>query len=464
MIKHINPQNILTTPFIAAKSHVLSNTQNSDAIVLEQDGTTTIALDYVNYNFGIPFLNSDCNIALEQQFADAVAYQEGVLDTDTFNSSSSPRNADGTYKGLVHRTTKNAFYNTYNNPTKIFGVEHIDFALSNTLRNITDQFRMFSLTPLQFGDKIEPKSVRFYDTLFDDNVTVFDDGCQNLIAGFNLFSKVQEVRIWSSGSNPQVVLPGTTSYTCPSYDSVRVTNPQDAYCNPGANATFSVTASGDPVPIILQWFTGSIGSGIPLADGGRILGSTGPTLSIFNIEISDAGTTYYVTAHNHASSSATSSIAHVYLYPSVLDLVWTITSSSQPSINYLTAGGENVYFYAHQYGPSPLQSSAVTQFDNPRAVAITIRASWIPPNLTNPHFGFNDTVHGSYTVISVNGTQIFNEQWGGAGSIMVVEPWINGTSSYADIVIPAYTNQTITVLNQSNYDSYASGYMVFAML
>ena len=217
MLKHINPQNILTTPFIAAKSHVLSNTQNSDAIVLEQDGTTTIALDYVNYNFGIPFLNSDCNIALEQQDADAVAYQEGVLDTDTFNSSSSPRNADGTYKGLVHRTTKNAFYNTYHNPTKIFGVEHIDFALSNTLRNIADQFRMFSLTPLQFGDKIEPKSVRFYDTLFDDNVTVFDDGCQNLIAGFNLFSKVQEVRIWPAGSNPQVILPGTTSYTCPSY-------------------------------------------------------------------------------------------------------------------------------------------------------------------------------------------------------------------------------------------------------
>ena len=217
MIKHINPQNILTTPFIAAKAHVLSNTQNSDVIVLEQDGTTTIALDYVNYNFGSPILNSDCNIALEQQSEDAVAYQEGSLETGTFDSSSAARNDDGTYKSLVHRTIKNSFYNTYHNPTKIFGIEHIDFTLSNTLRNMADNFRMFSLTHLQFGDKIEPMSVRFYDTSLDDNVTIFDDGCQNLIAGLNLFSKVQEVRMWSLEKNPQVVLPGTSSNVCPIY-------------------------------------------------------------------------------------------------------------------------------------------------------------------------------------------------------------------------------------------------------
>jgi len=217
MIKHINPQNILISPFIAAKAHVLSNTQNSDVVVLEDDGVTAISLDYVDYNFGSPVLNSDCNIALEQQEADAIAYQEGVLDTGTFNSSSSERNLDGSYKSLVHRTTKNAFYNTYHNPTEIFGVEHIDFALSKTLRNIADRFRMFSLTPLQFGDKIEPKSIRFYDTLLDDNVSVFDDGYQNLVAGFNLFSKVQEVRTWPSGSNPQTILEGTSSNVCPKY-------------------------------------------------------------------------------------------------------------------------------------------------------------------------------------------------------------------------------------------------------
>lgn len=215
MIKHINPQNILISPFIAAKARVLSNTQNSDVVVLEQDGTTAVALDYINYNFGSPVLNSDCNIALEQQDADVVDYQEGIADTKTFDSSSAERNPDGTYKSLVHRTIKNSFYNTYHDPTKIFGVEHIDFALSNTLRNIADSFRMFSLSQLYYGDKIEPKSVRFYDTAMDDNVTVFDDGYQNLVAGFNLFSKVQEVRTWSSGSNPQVILPGTMSITCP---------------------------------------------------------------------------------------------------------------------------------------------------------------------------------------------------------------------------------------------------------
>ena len=318
MIKHINPQNILTSPFIAAKARVLSNTQNSDVVITEINGYpdgTAIALEYVDYNFGSPVLNSSCNIALEQQDADAVSYQEGIVGEGTFDSASAERNGDGTYKSLVHRTTKNAFYNTYHNPTEIFGVEHIDFALSNTLRNVADSFRVFSLTPLQFGDKIEPKSVRFYDTLFDDNVSIFDDGFQNLIAGYNLFSKVQEVRTWPSGTNPQAILPGTTSYTCPTYDSVKVTDPKNAYGDPHANVTFSVTASGVPGPLVLQWFTGSYGSGIPLVDGGRFSGSTGPTLYIANIVISDIGTTYYVTVHNHASSSATSSVAHVYLYP-----------------------------------------------------------------------------------------------------------------------------------------------------
>jgi hypothetical protein len=374
MIKHINPQNILTSPFIAAKARVLSNTQNSDVVVLEQDGVTPIALDYVNYNFGSPILNSDCNIALEQQDADAIAYQEGIADTGTFNSESAPRNADGTYKSLVHRTTKNAFYNTYHNPTEIFGVEHIDFALSNTLRNIADQFRIFSLSPLQFGDKIEPKSVRFYDTLLDDNVTIFDDGFQNLVAGFNLFSKVQEVRTWPSGSNPQVILPGTTSYSCPSYDSVRITNPKDAYGDPGANVTFSVSASGYPLPIVLQWYTGSIGSGTPLVDGGRYSGSNAPTFHLANIGISDVGTTYYATAHNHASASATSSEAHVYLYPPKIslnplpqanyttsifyDLIPTSQSFFTASFEVSASGGGNPLTYQWYLNGSPLSDNS----------------------------------------------------------------------------------------------------------
>lgn len=213
MIKHINHQNVSTTPFVAAKSRVLSNIQNADTVILEPnaypDGTN-VSLDYVDYNSGDPIINRECDIALEQQDIDSLGYEEGITGSNAFNSASDARNTDGTYKSLVHRTTKNAFYNTYRNPTEIFGVEHIDFPLSKTLRNLSDNFRMFTVPQMVFGDKIQPQSLQFYDTLLDDNVAIFDDGYQNLIAGYNLFSKVQEVRTLGN-----LIAQGSTSYFCP---------------------------------------------------------------------------------------------------------------------------------------------------------------------------------------------------------------------------------------------------------
>ena len=216
MIKHINPQNILNSPFIAVKAHAASNTENNDCILLE-DGENCLALEYIDYNDGVPTLNCTCNIALEQQANDSLNCQEGITGSRAFNSASDPRNFDGTYKSLVYRTIQNTFYNTYQNPVEIFGIENIDFPLSNTHRNISNQFRIFSIPPLQMGDKIHPQSVQIYDDLLDDNVTIFDDGDQNLIAGYNLFSKVQEIRSYPSGSNPQQIFPGTSSLDCPHY-------------------------------------------------------------------------------------------------------------------------------------------------------------------------------------------------------------------------------------------------------
>ena len=227
MIKHINHQNVTTTPFVAAKARVLSNIQNADTVILEPNAYaagTNVSLDYVDYNSGDPVINRECDIALEQQDIDSLGYEEGITGSANFNSASDARNTDGTYKSLVYTTTKNAFYNSYRNPTEIFGVEHIDFPLSKTLRNLSDSFRMFTIPRLIFGDKIQPKSVRFYDTLQDDNVEIFDDGYQNLIAGYNLFSKVQEVRTWPSGAGAQNwINPGTASCDCITIDNLPIT-------------------------------------------------------------------------------------------------------------------------------------------------------------------------------------------------------------------------------------------------
>jgi hypothetical protein len=337
MIKHINHQNVSTTPFVAAKSRDLYNTQNPDSLITEAavypDGTH-IALDYVNYNSGNPILNRDCDIALEQQDADLIQYEEGITGSGTFNSASDPRNSDGTYKTLVHRQIENAFYNTYRNPTEIFGVEHIDFPLSKTLRNLSDHFRMFTVPRSIFGDKIQPKSVQFFDTLFDDNVAIFDDGYQNLIAGYNLFSKVQEVRTFPSGAGYQnAIFPGSSSNDCPTIDSLWVTDPKDQIVYQGFTASFSVTASG-ALPLTYQWISGST----YLVDGSRITGSNtinGTTSSLFinNVQFSDAGT-YKVHVTNAYGRSVDSNTALLTVLDTIIVASMHDSASSDLSLRF----------------------------------------------------------------------------------------------------------------------------------
>ncbi len=322
MIKHINHQNFLTTPFVTVKSWELLGFQNEQVVLTEPlSGSSSIppysiALDYIDENFGDPILDRECNIALEQQEPDIVLYDEGI-------SGSSDTNADGSDKGLLHRQIKNAFYNEYRNPLEIFGVEHIDFPLSRTVRNLAEQFRMFSIPRMIFGEKLVPNSIYFADTALDDNVIVHDDGYQNIMAGYNLFSKVQEVRIFPSGTNPQIILPGTESCGCVTYGTLYLTNPLDQYVDLGNTATFTVSSSGAPRPIMYQWWSGSTtGSGWALSDGGNISGSNGPSLYVNNTTLDLQSGSYYVKAWNSGGGGATSSIAHLYIYllpPNITD-------------------------------------------------------------------------------------------------------------------------------------------------
>lgn len=335
MIKHINPQNILISPFLTVKSRALSNTQNPDVVILERNGYpdgTAVALDYVDYNFGSPVINNDCNIALEQQESNIAAFQEGAIPTRTFNSQSDAQNADGTYKTLVYQTIKNAFYNTHNNPTQIFGVEHIDFPLSNTLRNLADDFRMFSLPSNIFGDKIQPNSVQFFDTSFDDTVSIFDDGYQNLLAGYNLFSRVQEIRTFPSGSHEQTVLSGSASFSCPTVapiitlfpvSQINYTTPESIFWQlPDQNlftASFTVHAKAGNGILGFQWYSGSTA----LSDTSRITGSymitgsiTGSTLRINALQYSDAGNYYVIVTDGDATT--TTPIVTLTVLPNII--------------------------------------------------------------------------------------------------------------------------------------------------
>jgi len=216
MLKNFKRSDILTTPFVATKPWVLTNFHNQDVILLEQSRSIEIpvAEEFIDYEGGdyLPILNRQCNIALEQQVDDTVLYEEGEKITGTFYPDSDPKNNTGTYKRLIYNQIKNAFYNTWNNPTKIFGMENIDFQLSETKKFLSDKFRLFNISQEQFGEKVLENSLVLVDNALDDNFEIVDDGKGNILAKENLFSRVQEVRRFFNSIN----LTTTSSY-CTSY-------------------------------------------------------------------------------------------------------------------------------------------------------------------------------------------------------------------------------------------------------
>ena len=261
MIKHINHQNFSTTPFVAAKSWDLYNIQSDESILLEPSGSNEqVALEFVDWNNGSPFLNRHCNVTLEQEPADILFYEEGKTGSGVFDSALDEKNTDGTYKRLVHNQIRTSFYNTYNNPFQILGVEYVDFPISKTLRNLSSYFRMFTIPRNVFGEKIVPSSVKFYDNNLDDNVSIYDDGYQNLIAGVNLFSKVQEVRLLGN-----LIVSGSASYDCPVFDDTNITvsKTESTFITLGFYAgscsdNFFTASANDTASIDIGFYTGTI--------------------------------------------------------------------------------------------------------------------------------------------------------------------------------------------------------------
>jgi len=208
MIKSLNRDDIQVTPFIAAKTWNLQNTDNNDLILWVSGSLTgSVALTYIDYGDGTtnPITNSLCNLALiPQSNNNVVKYQHGINNLPTFypansiyyDSGSNPQNKDGTYMNIVYDTYNKLFYNTYDDPTKLWGLENINLSGSN--RILTDTMDVFSLNKFQFGDKIVPNSVLIQDNGGEIHYTITDDGNTNLILDGEYFSKFQTVTFESA--------------------------------------------------------------------------------------------------------------------------------------------------------------------------------------------------------------------------------------------------------------------------
>lgn len=208
MIKNLNRDDIQVTPFIAAKTWNIQNIEDTD-LILWMSGSESGSLShiYIDYGDGLsaPITNSSCSLALQQQNSQLeIGYQRGISSSGTYfpinspyyDSGSQPINQDGTYMSVVYNVNKNLFYNTYDNPTQIWGLENINLNSNNRL--LTDAMDVFTLSKNQFGEKIIPNSIVIKDNLGEIDYTIVDDGNTNLILDGIYFSTFQKVTFEST--------------------------------------------------------------------------------------------------------------------------------------------------------------------------------------------------------------------------------------------------------------------------
>lgn len=136
-----------------------------------------------------------------------------------------------------------------------------------------------------------------------------------------------------------------------------ITQPVDQFVILSNNATFNTAVAGT-APVLFRWYF----NGVALSDGGRITGSTGPSLNIASVLTNDNGS--YQLVVSNAYGAATSQLASltVLLPPSIV---------SQPT-NQTVQPGSNATFMVTASGPAPL---TYQWFFNGVALADTARIS-----------------------------------------------------------------------------------------
>ena len=200
MIKSLNKTDILNSPFVAKKSWRTQNVYLEDVLLWVSGSLSgSLAYEFIDHGDGTdsPITNSYCALAPIQQDALYINYQAGINISGTFYPSSSTYynqsindvNLDKTYKNIIYNTNKQLFYNKYNNPVQLFGIENLDLSVTN--RILTDTMDVFSIPMDHFGDKIIPNSISIVDESLDETYNIVDDGNCNLILSGSHFSKYQ---------------------------------------------------------------------------------------------------------------------------------------------------------------------------------------------------------------------------------------------------------------------------------
>ena len=312
MIKLLKKYEVLTTPFEAVKTWAINNTDNENLLLYESTGSDDglpYALEFIDFGSGFPVTSSTCDIALEQQDSDRATLELGLNVVGIFYPEFDPQNLDGTYKRSIYHQVKTMFYNMYYDPTKIWGIENIDFPLSKTKRRLSDEIRLLNIPRDVFGDKIVPKTVIITDNTTDNEYAITDDGYGNLLAGNNLFSNQQEIR---HHDNEFVF---GYSHFCDAYNTLAIST------IPHLSLIYNPCI---PPSIYLQWnIGGETVSDFVLqksTDGinFNISFSFGPnTLNYYDTDITFSNSYWYkIYAENYINTSSFSNTVNVFAYSS----------------------------------------------------------------------------------------------------------------------------------------------------
>lgn len=132
----------------------------------------------------------------------------------------------------------------------------------------------------------------------------------NLIASATTATLTLPSVVAADAANYQVVVSNISGTATSSPVSLTVADPainfapaQSQTLVSNSTAVFTVGVGGTPT-VTYQWFTGTPGSGTPLANSSHITGVTTATLAISNVTGTDA-LSYYVTAHNGVGPDVT---------------------------------------------------------------------------------------------------------------------------------------------------------------
>lgn len=311
MLKSLHKNDTQITPFVATKDWELTNVTNEDLILMEHSGSDggPVAVEYINYGSESISLNYACSIAKEQQSKDRAVSRTGLRIDGIFYPDSEPQNLDGTYKRIIYSQTKGAFYNNYRDPTKMWGMENVDFDLSKTEKYLSDQIQVIDIPQIIFGEKVLEHSVVMFNTNLDNDYSIVDDGHNNLYAVKNLFARQQELgdfhNIFTTGSD----------FACETYFSLEPRGPITLIVH---SASAALSWSCQFVNEV-GWFIERYDNKIPPF----FLLATKPTNSLRSYEdetVSVGNTyTYRVWAWNEFGTSSYSNTASIYFPPQFPD-------------------------------------------------------------------------------------------------------------------------------------------------